>query len=163
MTEEIELYETFFQKSKPYYIDIWTKFKTENRFTFNAFAFLFGIFWLMYRKMYLEAIVVLIAIIAVGIFENLILPDDITQSTEKAINFVVTIAIATVVGFLGNYLYMRKADKIVQDAKIKYPDNEEQKELLTKKGGVNFLFLAVILALIVVIFAYNNYMPNNAS
>jgi hypothetical protein len=113
--------------------------------------------------MYIEAIVVLIAIIAEGLLENLILPNDIGQEKGKLINIVATIAIATIVGFLGNYFYLRKADKVIQTAKTKYIDNEQQKTFLKKKGGVSFIFLIIILVLVVLVFAYNNYMTNNGS
>ena len=157
MTNEIELYEEFFQKRKSYYLDKWAKLRNGQKFSFNVFAFLFGLFWFMYRKMYIEAIIVFVAIIAESFLEELILTNNIGQDTRKVISIVGIIVIATIIGFLGNYFYLRKADRIIQVAKKKYTDNEQQKIFLKKKGGISFIFLIIILVIILLLFAYNNY------
>ena len=159
MTEDIELYEAFFQKSKSYYTDKWTRFKTGQKFTFNVFAFLFGLLWFMYRKMYLEAALVFVVIIGEGFLEALILSNDIA----KLFNIIATIAMGTITGFIGNYFYIRKADKIVHTAKTKFLDEEQLKMFLGKKGGVSYLFLIIIAGIIVFVFVYNNYMTTNGS
>ncbi|MCH5600741.1 DUF2628 domain-containing protein [Niabella ginsengisoli] len=129
MQQDIELYETYFQNNKSYYIDKWAKFHAGQKISFNFFAFLLGLFWFMYRKMYIETAVLIIAIIIESGLETIILPNDIEEGSASLINLVATIAIATAVGFLGNLLYIRKADKIVQEAKTKFSDSEQQKNI----------------------------------
>ena len=161
MTDDLALFEAFFKKSKPYYLDKLTKYRNGQRFSFNVFAFLFGLFWFMYRKMYLEAIVVLVVIVAEGFLESLIVTNNMGQDMGKVVNIVATIAIGTIVGLSGNYFYLLKARKAVQVAKTKYIDKEQQEALLMRKGGVSFIFLIIIVILIILLFAYNNYMTNN--
>ena len=155
MTEDQELFETYFKRSKSYYLDRWIKFKDGQKITFNVFAFLFGLLWFIYRKMYIEALVLSTVILGEGILEILILPEDAGSTT----NIMATILIATGAGLLGNYFYFRKAEKVVQNAKAKFSEFEQQKIFLSNKGGVSYVFLIAIGAIILLFFIYNNYLP----
>ena len=163
MTDELELYEEFFQKNRSYYLGKWVLFKAGRKYTFNAFAFLFGLFWFMYRRMYFEALVVAVFIFIEGYLESILIPEDNGQGTVKFLNILGTIVVGTVVGFLGNYFYLRKADKTIQYAKGKYSDIEQQKIYVKKKGGVSFYFLVVVLVLIILIYVFNNYLTSDGS
>ena len=106
MTNDLQLFELYFQKSKEYYLDKLTKYKSGQKFTFNIFAFLFGLFWFVYRKMYLQALIILLVIIGEGFIEQLILTNSVDENTSSIINIISTIAIATITGLLGNNLYI---------------------------------------------------------
>ncbi|MCC6723153.1 MAG: DUF2628 domain-containing protein [Saprospiraceae bacterium] len=153
MTEDIELYEAFFQKSKSYYLDKLMRFNTGQEYRFNFFAFLFGLFWFVYRKMYVEAFIIIAFIIIEGLVEELVVP----ESLSKVANIIATLAISTITGFLGNNLYIRKAHRTIIEAKEKFQDMEAQKTFLAKKGGVSFIVLIALFLLIFGVVFYNKY------
>jgi len=71
--DDVTLYEAYFQKSKSYYLNRLDWYLKGQKYSFNLFAFLFGLFWFMYRKMYLEAAVIFLAMIVEGFLESFIL------------------------------------------------------------------------------------------
>src|SRR5438128_9616888 len=109
MATDTALFEEFFQKSKSYYLDKLTKYQSRQKFTFNVFAFLFGIFWFLYRKMYIETIAILVLLILEALFETFILGQD----ADNMINVIITIASATIIALLANYFYIRKAERTI--------------------------------------------------
>ncbi len=157
MTEDIELYEAFFQKSKLYYLDKLIKFNAGQRYSFNFFAFLFGLFWFIYRKMYLEVILVIFLLVLEGALEELIVP----ESLSKEAYVIGTLAVASIVGFLANNLYIRKANRTIQAAKAMSQDIETQKAYLNKKGGVSYIVLIVLLLLLLGLVFYGKYQMAN--
>lgn len=163
MTEDIELFEEYVQKNKSYYTGKLKKYNSGQRFSFNVFAFFFGAFWFLYRKMYVEAILIVIALILEGFLESIILTNKIGQDQSTIVNMLGTITLWTIIGFLGNYFYLRKADKTILFAKQNYPDNELLKKYLKEKGGVRFVFLLVIIIVIISFFVYNNYLTINGN
>ena len=160
MTEDIELFEEYFQKNKSYYSGKLEKYKSGQRFSFNVFAFFFGVFRFLYRKMYVEAIIIIFALILEGFLESIILTNKFEQDQSAIVNILGTIIIWSIIGFLGNYFYLRKAEKTIKYAKQNYSNNELLKKYLKKKGGVSFVFLLVIIVVIISFFVYNNYLVN---
>src|SRR6185436_4922494 len=98
-------------------------YRNGQRFTFNIFAFLFGLFWFTYRKMYVEALIILLAIIGESFIEELFLANSVDPGADKMISIIVTIVIATITGFLGNSLYIRHAQKSINASKEKFKDD----------------------------------------
>lgn len=156
MTNDVALYEAYFQKNKPYYLDRLERYRNGQKYSFNPFTFLFGLFWMLYRKMYIEAVVIILVLGVESFLEELILPEDLGRETEQLVNIISTIVLATIVGFIGNYLYLRKAHKVVEKAKAELAGSEEQVAFLRKQGGVSHLFLAIILVVIIAFFVYNS-------
>ena len=163
MSDDLQLYELYFRKSKEYYIDKLTKYKSGQKFTFNVFAFLFGLFWFVYRKMYIQALLILLAIIGESFIEQLILANNVDENTSKTINIISTIAIATITGLLGNNLYIKQAEKSIALAKTKYKDNEQLEKAIKRKGGVSYILLILVVLTIIIFFVYNNYLTKNGS
>lgn len=104
---------------------------------FNSAAFLGGVFWLAYRKMYILAVVTMILSIALNSFLNIILPYNIG------------------IGIIYLFISMYGERMYYEHAKIKYMkiksnlrEGEDFHEKLEKRGGVNKLI--VILVVIVV-------------
>ncbi len=158
MEEELELYKTYFQKSQSYYIDKLVKYKEGQKLSFNAFACFLGLFWFMYRKLYVEFILILITAFAIGILETLILVNTVEYSTARAIMTFTEIVMAFTIGMYSNFLYIRKAEKAVANAQNKYKDTEAQKRYLKKKGGVSYSFLIIFVIIIFCFYYYNNYV-----
>lgn len=157
MADDVSLYEAYFQKGKPYYLNRLDRYLKGQQYSFNPFAFLFGLFWFMYRKMYIEAVVVLLAMMVEGFLESLILPENIGREKEQLVSIISTIVIATIIGFVGNYFYFRKAGKVIEKAKMKFAGSEEQISFLKERGGVSYFFLVIILVIIVALYVFNSY------
>jgi hypothetical protein len=67
--EDIELYDAYFGRSSDYYLEKLERAKIHNKITFNPYALLLGLFWFIYRKLWLEFL--LIAVILVVLKFNL--------------------------------------------------------------------------------------------
>ena len=159
MSQDLELFELYFQKNKDYYIERLARFNEGQKFTFNVFAFFFGIFWFIYRKMYLQAVIITFLLFAEAFLEEIML-DDFEYKTEKFIEILFPIILAGVIGSIGNYLYLNKAKKIIQRSTARY-NGDELRKIIKRKGGVSYSFLVVLAIAIVLFFLYNNYFANS--
>ena len=68
-----QLYEDFFQKNNSYYLEQLKYYNNGKKFRFSYAALIFGLFWFLYRKMYLEFFLIFIFYYVETIFENTIL------------------------------------------------------------------------------------------
>ncbi len=114
------------------------KIKT-NKFSFPTFFF--GIWYLLYRKMWLFSIIWLTIIC---IFNCLDL--DYTE--------IILLVICLFFALLFNKLYLRKANRKVQKIRNKYKDksNEDLIKLLKKSGGTTVVPIVITICLIVISF-----------
>jgi hypothetical protein len=145
MENDIILYEAYFQKGSSYYIDKLHKRKEGKIITFNVPAFLFGPFWLLYRRMNFEALAFMLIIIAEGTIELLLFPEGFDRDSQMILNLAVPLIMGTILGFLSNYLYLKKADKVVEASKNNFNRYDEQVTFIKKKGGVSYWLLSILL------------------
>jgi len=140
------LYESFFQKSKNYYLERLKNFLYFNdKISFSPYAFFFSYMWLAYRKMYLEIIV---SMFVLGIVEVIIsLFIDLSGADR-----IIGIIYATIFGFTGNYFYLLKAKRKVAYADSNYENIDDKINYLNKRGGVSYI--APILLIIILVLIY---------
>lgn len=153
---DLSHYHTFFQERSSYYIDKVNKYKEGKKFTFNIAAFFFGFIWFTYRKMYLEAFLLFLFIVVEGIIEASIL-STLSQEESSAVGLVMTVLMGAALGFLGNYLYIRKAERTIRKALQKENDPQKIDEYLHRKGGTSYLFIIAILVMVIAFVIMNNY------
>lgn len=112
---------------------------TGKKITWNWPAFLFNMYWMLYRKMYAKSII--ISLISSILF--LALPD--------GLNSIASIAITIGIGLYGNYMYLNHMEKKITD--INHYDSNLREVMIRKKGGTNIVLpiLIIILPIIVVI------------
>ena len=149
MSNQQQLYEDFFQKSNSYYLEQLKYYDEGKKFRFNYAALIFGLFWFLYRKMYLEFFIIFAFYYVETLFENTVLVKTIGIEQTKLVNIIVTVIPLIVLGIIGNNLYIKKAKRTVKIATEKYSEYEEQKKLLNKKGGTSFLYITILLVLII--------------
>ena len=113
---------------------------------FNVAAFFLGVVWLIYRKMYIYALI-FIMLIGLDIWIETYYP--LPDSVGSAIN----IAIATTFGILGNTLYKTHAEKKVKEILSATSAADLQLEL-NKKGGTNLAGAIAFGTIILLIIAY---------
>ncbi|NML58846.1 DUF2628 domain-containing protein [Chryseobacterium cheonjiense] len=147
--EKTELYEAYFQDSSNYYLEQLNYYEKGKKFRFSFSAVLFGVFWFLYRKMYLEFFVIIIIFYAESQFENYVLAELIGTEKTKLLSFVISIILTITMGIIRNNLYLKKAKRMVEQAQMTSIDPEQQKEFLTKKGGTSVLFVMIAFALFV--------------
>lgn len=140
-----ELYAAYFQKSSAYYLKRLEEYKKGNKTIFNVYAFFFGIFWLMYRKMYKEAVIIILILFVEGVLENAVLKN-LPQQTQTSIDRILTIFFALVIGTAANSWYFRKAEKAVNDVTQQELDRDAQLKAIEAKGGVSYWFLLLLIA-----------------
>ncbi|MBQ3611177.1 MAG: DUF2628 domain-containing protein [Firmicutes bacterium] len=112
--------------------------------SWNWCAFLFTFSWMVYRKMYGLAVIVMLAMFAIEFSAGMLsIYADGGTSANLLIN-VIDIVICIVIGVLGNGWYQTKVNKLVKEG-AELPAEEKQQHY--KKGGTNVLAV-IILALI---------------
>lgn len=147
--EKTELYEAYFQDSSNYYLEQLNYYEKGKKFRFSYSSVIFGLFWFLYRKMYLEFFVIIIIFYAESQFENYILAELIGTEQAELFSFAADIILTITLGIIGNNLYLKKAKRTVEQAQIRFADPEQQKKFLGKKGGTSILFVMIAFGLFV--------------
>ena len=125
----------FLEKNQSYYLEKFNLIeKTGDKKAWNWCSFLIGGYWMLYRKMYVQAIIYIIA--------NLIL------GCIPFIGWALSLALCVGLGIFGNSLYLDHIKKTFTE--IGCADSNMRSTLINKKGGTN-LVLPILLAVIPVI------------
>ena len=125
----------FLEKNQSYYLEKFNLIeKTGDKKAWNWCSFLIGGYCMLYRKMYVQAIIYIIA--------NLIL------GCIPFIGWALSLALCVGLGIFGNSLYLDHIKKTFTE--IGCADSNMRSTLINKKGGTN-LVLPILLAVIPVI------------
>lgn len=133
------------EKYDSYYRDKWFK-DSEPRLeinnngssihSFNLAGFLFGVFWLCYRKMYLVALCIVIGINAVDLVLMHLLGMEMYSAIGQTSFFI---AWAVLTGMLGNYFYFNHSIKNIKKAMSNTADPTTVEQELAAKGGTSWV------------------------
>ncbi len=133
------------EKYDSYYRDKWFK-DSEPRLeinnngssihSFNLAGFLFGVFWLCYRKMYKLAFFIMLAITVIDLILMQILGAD---SYNDSINYAFMGIWIGLTGFLGNYFYFDYSVKQIKRTTDSTANPDMLREQLAKKGGTSWV------------------------
>jgi len=140
--ERIDLFKAFYTQESKYYADKLDKYEQGIKYSFNFWAGFLGLIWFCYRKLYVQAIVLLLLTFVLSILTVLmlwlIIPDEqIIAPFNKAIIWSLSFVI---LGYLGNALYLKKSKKIVEDFISKNDIeniNNSMTSELREKGGTS--------------------------
>lgn len=120
------------EKSEEYYLLKWTNMeKNKKALSWNWSAFIFNYYWFFHRKMYSYGIVLL----CVSFLLNLI---------NSYFNVNLNIFFLIVTGCFSNIIYKKHTIKKINKIKFKILDYEEQRQLLLKSGGTNWIFTIIL-------------------
>ncbi|MGM9920449.1 MAG: DUF2628 domain-containing protein [Bhargavaea sp.] len=107
------------------------KWKKE-RFSWNWAAFIFGLFWLGYRKMYIPLLVIL------GLFLLFDVVAYMMGDFEAGWDYGIGLVVSIVLGVGGNQLYRQDAERKIRKIQTHYrPEHVEM--AVMKKGGAGFI------------------------
>ena len=148
-TDYDRFFRIFFNKGEVLYMDCLNQVNAGRKMMFNVFAFLFGIYWMAYRKMYIEIIVLMFTL---GIIDQILL----LALGETLITFygLVGIAQMVILSLTANYFYIQKAKRTMEKATSMYAEEDDIENYLRRKGGVNGWapLILLILTLLVSVF-----------
>ena len=115
---EIKDWRIYLGEDANYYIPIWEKIQSGQIVTFNIYAFLFGIFWMLYRKMYRTALIVGgIMVIQIMAEELLRINMDMTEEDFKPISWFITLLTSVFFAMFSNWLYFKEAQRRIAEVK----------------------------------------------
>ena len=135
-TDELK---AFVGKNTDYYLNQWS----DRSYNFNWAAFFLSGFWLAYRKMYWQVLVLLGATVVLSLVLQAL---GITQA------WIPSLVIGLVCGTYGDRWYHNHALRVVRKFRLKEPRTDERIMLLAKRGGVSqILVIAVIVIAVIVI------------
>jgi len=135
----------YFGHKSNYYVEIYKDYHSGNRFNVNIGAFFTGFFWFLYRKLYLHALVIFGSFFLLGILEQTIYETFwIGLEDQKIVYVIENCTIAFILGFTGNYFYIKKADREIQQVLSSTSDENERIRMLKRKGGISWIPFALL-------------------
>lgn len=147
---ELERYlRAYFGNSQEYYIEKYRRFLNGQKLSWNIAPFFLGLFWFLYRRLYVAFIVIIALTLLEGYLEGLIFPNVEPGVFMLPIGF----AFAFAMGGIGNYLYLKKAEREIEKAFQAFDSEEARISYLERAGRPNWqgvlLFGIVVLAMLV--------------
>lgn len=132
------------------YIKRWNKIESGGESLLHISAFVSPAFWLLYRKMYLELIILLIvAAIAstcfIALTYDYYLDNEIDQISQ-----ILTIFSNFLFSLIANKLYYNHSMRKIKSIKLKSQNYQEYINYLRKTGGVSILNLFIAIGLLIV-------------
>jgi hypothetical protein len=145
----------YFGRQSDYYLSEYKACHNGVKFSFNIGSFFGGLFWFMYRKLFLQLLIIVGIITAIGFFQAIVSElFSLSETVEKAFEMIVKIFTWLGLGFIGNYLYIKQSEKNIRTILSSTDDEEERLMRLQRKGGVSNspYFVLIILLIAIIIF-----------
>ncbi|RUM59329.1 MAG: hypothetical protein DSY66_03300 [Persephonella sp.] len=142
----------FVKTNADYYIEKWKSMADNDTiFSWNLSAFLFNIFWLNFRKMYIYS--VLFSTILFALLFLLPVSENKNEHLEIII-LTLFLGLLLIIGFIGNYLYARYTYKTLTKYKFLLKDKDNLYVLSVMKGDTSLsaLFIGLFIDLTVGLF-----------
>ena len=114
-TIKTEYYKAYFGNNQSYYLPVMIDFDKGKKFSFNLWSFLGGLFWQLYRRLYMAMLLFFAFILVESIIQQQVLSDTgMVENGNVLINFILTLIFGVIYGYTGNYFLMRKTkEKII--------------------------------------------------
>ena len=129
----------FIGNNTEYYLEQWKNHPDTFFKGWNWAAAIFRVEWMAYRKMYSEAAITLLAVIALGFGIDFLLALAGLNMPDSASRLVIQVLI----GAVANGLYRKKAIRTLR--RTAGMDDNQHIEYLSKKGGTSILGLMIFL------------------
>ncbi|MBC3539280.1 DUF2628 domain-containing protein [Rufibacter sediminis] len=150
--EHEEYYRAYFGVDADYYLRKLEQYRAGTKITFNIGAFFFGIFWMLYRRMYKQGILVMIALTLESYLLGLAIEHfALSEGNAKLLNNLSTVLWSTAVGFLGNWLYLRQTQAKVTQALEEEESESDIRHRLAVEGSITYIPHIIIAALILLL------------
>lgn len=158
MIDNEDYLRAYFVNQSDYYIERYKYYHAGHKFNFSIVIFLCGMFWFLYRKLYVEFGLILAVLFTLSITEAMLFDAlGISESLQQTYGYILTLVVTFIISMTGEYLYLRRADKRIKEV-LDATDNEQERiALLTIKGGVSLIPFIVILLIILYLVIVNKY------
>ncbi len=131
-------------KNTDYYLSKFTRFDTEGSgVSWNWPAFFISFYWLLYRKMWVWALLYFLLPIPLAIIEAVLSP--VSEAAVGVVYLVYLISIFVVFPMYANAIYHRHVKTKIQKAENYSTDREKRLRILTAEGGTSGIALIIIL------------------
>jgi len=150
---------TFVGKNASYYIRAFRKIE-EGRTSWNWAAFFFGSYWLAYRKMLRETLIIVVIVIllnfvvgfVVGIMAGISgLDQSIADEVVGLAAIPIWLILNTFLGIYGNDLYYKHVKRKIKEIEDLDWDEELKNAELTRAGGTALSYALLLLLIFVVL------------
>ena len=146
----------YFGKQSEYYLEKYKSYKSGDKFSFSAWAFLVGALWFLYRKLWFEALVIILIYFIIERIGNAIFDIQLFKSDNLILAYsLIRFLLAMAFGFVGNYLYLKNAEKKINKVLLRISNEDERIRTLTKKGGVSWAPYILIVVEVCVLILLN--------
>lgn len=140
----------FFDRQSDYYLEAYRQYQAGNKYSFNIGSFFLGLLWLLYRKLYVEAILIFGALIAFDFLQNFAYKFfEANHAFQIAFSTTANIGLAIGLGFGGTFLYLRNAERKITKILAQTDDEDERMRLLSAQGGISWTAVLVVLSILV--------------
>ena len=158
-----EDWQNYLGEHADYYIPIWQKIQSGQIIIFNIYSFLFGMFWMLYRKMYRATIIVgIIFTFQIVIEEILRINGGMSEDELNPISWIISLIWWIVLGLYGNYFfYIDAQQKISASKKLvsEYYNSQLQEiggtSILSLMAGIVIYFAIIALSTFIISMYYN--------
>ncbi|MGH8038557.1 MAG: GYF domain-containing protein [Stenotrophomonas sp.] len=142
LDDKLQLYAAFVGRNFPVYRRKWRLDQPGHPASgWHWPAFLFGAFWMLYRRMYAVAAGWIAILVGLAVVETLI-------GASSGLSSATTLGASAVAGAMGNHFYLRHANRIIAQAKASHGENTQALQAeLAARGGARWL--SVVLGLLV--------------
>lgn len=153
--EEKDYYESYLGDNAEYYMKRFERIDDGATVIFNVYAFFLGFFWLSYKKMYVEALIIFLVITAI----EFIIPEN------SGVDRIFSILCSVTMGCFANYLYYKKVIRVVEKTREKYSDNDQTSQMdvlniLYNKGKPDWIIFIAIFVVLVSLIILGIILPN---
>ena len=158
MKHKDEHYRSFFGKDSNYFLAIKDRFDNGEKVVFNSYACIFGMGYMIYRKMYRFLLLIFTFLMVEVYLEQVFIQQfEIGLDKQRAIQLVSMVFWATVVGSVSNRFYMAQANRSISRVlKLDLPETETF-ERIQKAGGTSIIIpVCIVLSIIAIIMILNN-------
>lgn len=138
---------TFVGDKFEYFFSKWIMFDNGKWVSFNLAAFFLGMIWFLYRKMYLEAVVIFGCLLLEGFLMELIFEEGTT--IYIIVDSITTIVYSLLICVSANYLYMKSAERKIAKLKDKGYSKEELLMRIEQKGGTSMASVLLVIAILI--------------
>lgn len=119
----------------------------ERKVQFNGIAFLAGILWMGYRKMYWQAFLTAAIIFGQNLLEAMLWGP---RNPNDNSSVIISLLANAVIGFISNQMYVNFANRQINKILSEHAGASEERliELISEKGGVTWFGPFIVLTVI---------------
>lgn len=150
-----EEWRLFIGPNSDYYVQEWWSIRSGVIFSFNFYALIFGVFWLLFRKMYQPAVFYLSLFFAEGFLETIFIDFNAMEVSLFHWNLGRIILFSIGLALLGNWIFYNHAQTQMAIIKSRFPGQYHQK--LSSNGGTSLIPIITLFLVIIASFFIQFY------